>query len=167
MLLKNCNIIVAVDANLGIGKNGGLLCHLPDDLRHFKSVTMGHAVVMGRKTYESLPVRPLPGRDNYVISTSAEIDGAVVVRHPLDVLKLVCDDDFFVIGGASVYSFFLPYANRLYVTHINHVFDDADCFFPPLCDESDGVRWQAVSIEAHEADERNPYSFTFVTYERC
>lgn len=170
MIVKNCNIIVAVDANMAIGKGGGLLCHLPDDLRRFKLLTLGHPVVMGRKTYESLPVRPLPGRDNYVISSKGSIDGAKVLRNPLDVLHHVGDDeDFFVIGGASVYSYFLPMAARLFVTHINHAFDGADCFFPDFLDPENhrAECWRITERIDHPADERHAFPFSFVIYERC
>lgn len=158
MSQMKCNIIVAIDSAGAIGKDNALLCHLPADLKHFKELTMGYPVVMGRKTWESLPKKPLPGRTNYVITSSNTIDQAIVIHDVKDVLNMI-DREFFVIGGASVYQQFLPYAHKLYITRIHHTFKYADVFFPHI----DSIDWTPITREYHPSDERHQYPFTFET----
>jgi dihydrofolate reductase len=159
------SLIVALGKNNEIGKNNRMLCHLPADLKHFKEITSGHTVMMGRKTFESLPKGPLPNRKNIVISRTKDlkIDGATVYDS-LDraLLKLPDEDEVFIIGGAQIYQQTLPVADKLYLTKIQADFPEADTFFPPI----NYAEWRETSRETHLADEKNPYSFSFVEYER-
>ena len=128
------NLIVAIDKNNGIGKNGDLLCHLSADLKHFKEVTTGKTVVMGYNTLISLPKSaPLKNRRNIVLyEKDIEIEGAEVCHSIDELIALVKEldsDEVFVIGGAMVYSTLMPYCEKLYITHIDHTFD-ADRFLP-------------------------------------
>ena len=135
------------------------------DLQHFKALTIGHTVVMGSKTYLSLPRRPLPGRRNIVLTRqdAALFEGAEVVRSIEDILALNSPaNEIFIIGGGEIYRQMMPYADRLYITRIHHTWDDADTFFPTI-DES---QWSVESEERHQADEQNPYDYTFQTYSR-
>ena len=158
------NLIVAIDKNNGIGKNGDLLCHLSADLKHFKEVTTGKTVIMGYNTLISLPKSaPLKNRRNIVLyEKDIEIEGAEVV-HSLDelmeLIKGIDSDELFVIGGAMVYTLLMPYCKRLYITHIDKAFD-ADRFLPEIkADE-----WRA--IEESEPMEEEGIPFRYVTYER-
>lgn len=125
------SMIAAVGKNLELGKNNDLIWHFKEDMKFFKETTMGHPVIMGRKTFESLP-KVLPGRRNIVISSNAEYkaDGAEVVTSVEDALKIAENEDAFVIGGGKIYKEFLPYANNLYLTEIDADCKDADTFFP-------------------------------------
>ncbi|MBR6632905.1 MAG: dihydrofolate reductase [Clostridia bacterium] len=158
------NLIVAIDKNNGIGKNGDLLCHLSADLKHFKEVTTGKTVIMGYNTLISLPKSaPLKNRRNIVLyEKDIEIEGAEVV-HSLDelfeLIKDVDTDQLFVIGGAMVYTLLMPYCKRLYITHIEKAFD-ADRFLP----EIKADQWRA--IEESETMEEEGIPFRYVTYER-
>lgn len=158
------NLIVAIDKNNGIGKNGDLLCHLSADLKHFKEVTTGKTVIMGYNTLISLPKSaPLKNRRNIVLyEKDIEIDGAEVVHSIEELFELVKDvdpDELFVIGGAMVYTTLMPYCQKLYITHIEKAFD-ADRFLPEIkADE-----WRAV--EESELMEEGELSFRYVTYER-
>jgi len=158
------SIIVAISENNAIGKQGGLLCHLPEDLKHFKSITTGHPVLMGERTYLSLPVRPLPNRRNIVLTDNPDFaaNGVEIVRSIPEAQALMQDGEFFIIGGGMVYRQFFPLADKLYITHIHHSWDDADTFFP----EIKATEWQKVSEEHHNADEKNPYAYTFVEYNK-
>jgi len=159
------SIIVATGRNNEIGINGGLLCHLPADLKHFKEITSGHPVIMGRKTFQSLPKGPLPNRRNIVISRnpSLKIEG-VEVYSSLDhaFIKLIDEDEVFIIGGAQIYEQALPIADKIYLTKINASFPEADVFFPQI----DFSVWREADRETFLADEKNPYSFSFIEYER-
>ncbi len=158
------SIIVVIDENNAIGLNNGLLCHLPNDLKYFKRVTSGHPVIMGRHTYESLPIKPLPGRKNIVISTSlfGSLPGCILVSSIEEALRQ-CDDaeECFVIGGAQIYRQMIPLAQKLYATRIRHRFK-ADAFFP----EIDANQWQLRSSEPHDPDEKHPYAYSFDVYEK-
>lgn len=127
------NIIVAIDRRGAIGRNGDLLFHISADLRHFKAVTTGHTVVMGRRTLESLPKGALPNRRNIVVSRNAafEAPGAETATS-LDAALAMAGDDAFVIGGADIYRQALPKADALYLTVINAEGENADAFFPPI-----------------------------------
>jgi dihydrofolate reductase len=157
------SLIVAVARNGVIGRDNKLPWHLPADLKHFKSVTMGKPVVMGRKTWESIG-RPLPGRKNIVISRNPDFraEGCEVVSS-LDAALRVCAgaEEIFVIGGSQLYAEALNRASRLYVTRIE---DDVagDTFFPAI----DPAAWQIVSSEIHAPDERNRLPFRFEMLER-
>jgi dihydrofolate reductase len=150
------SVIVAVAKNRAIGLNNTLPWHLPEDLKRFRALTMGHHIIMGRKTYESLG-RLLPGRTTVIVSRNADyqIPGAIVVGS-LEQAVAACGDDAeaFVIGGAELYRLALPVADRLYLTEIDQVFD-GDAFFPEL--EADG--WREVAREAHVGAEGLPFSY--------
>ena len=159
------SIIVAISENNAIGKAGDLLCYLPDDLKHFKALTMGATVVMGKKTFFSLPRRPLPNRRNIVLTRDESFQYEnTEVAHSIEELQkmLTADEKVFIIGGGEVYRQFMPLATELHITHIHHTWEDADTFFP----EIDPTLWQCVSEERHEADEKHDYAFTFATYKR-
>lgn len=158
-------IIVAVDQQNGIGKQNDLLCHLPNDLKRFKELTLNHSVIMGRKTYLSLPKRPLPGRKNIVLTAQkGNLDGECVVVSSLESAfeAVKGEEEVFVMGGASVYEQALPQADKIYLTRIHHSFAEADVFFPAV----DLDQWQLVAKEEHRADERHCYDYTFETYIR-
>lgn len=125
------SMIAAVGKNLELGKNNNLIWHFKEDMKFFKDTTMGHTVVMGRKTFESLP-KALPGRKNIVISSNAEYQaqGATVVTSVEEALQIADNEEIFVIGGGKIYAEFLPYADKLYLTEINAECEDADTYFP-------------------------------------
>ena len=158
------SLIVAVAANGAIGKQQDLLCYLPNDLKRFKAITLGHTIVMGRRTFESLPKGALPGRTNVVVTRQAEAswENTVVVHTIDEVLVDSADKELFVIGGGTLYAQTIDRADRLYITHIHHEFTDADTFFPTVNYEE----WEEIEREEHEADERHPYAYSFVTYQR-
>lgn len=159
------SLIVAVGKNNEIGKNNRMLAHMPADLKHFKEVTSGHTVIMGRKTFESLPKGPLPNRKNIVISRNKdlEIDGALVYSS-LDyaLIKVMDEEEVFIIGGAEIYKQVLPDADKLYLTKIHTEFPEADTFFP----EINYREWRIVSQESFPADDKNPFAYTFLEMER-
>lgn len=125
------SMIAAVGKNLELGKNNNLIWHFKEDMKFFKDTTMGHTVVMGRKTFESLP-KALPGRKNIVISSNAEYQaqGATVVTSVEEALQIAANEEIFVIGGGKIYAEFLPYADKLYLTEIDAECEDADTYFP-------------------------------------
>jgi dihydrofolate reductase len=156
--------IVAMDQNRVIGKDNRLPWHLPADLAYFKKVTMGHAIVMGRKTFESIG-RPLPGRENVIVTRnrSFQPEGCKVLHSIEEVKQFAAmrDDEVFVIGGAELFRATLPVADRLYITKIEASFP-GDTFYPAF-DESE---WQLVSYTKGIKDEKNPYDYAFIVYER-
>jgi len=159
------SIIVAISEENAIGKQGGLLCHLPNDLKHFKAVTNGATVIMGERTFFSLPKHPLPNRRNIVITDVAgkTFEGAESAYSIEEAVQMVANEqEAFIIGGGMVYRQFMPIADKLYITHIHHSWNDADTFFPEIKPEE----WQLVSTEKHLADENNPYDYTFAEYLR-
>lgn len=159
------SIIVAIAENYAIGKKGDLLCHMPADLKHFKEITSGQTVLMGERTFFSLPKHPLPNRRNIVLTDvpGKTFDGAEAV-YSLDELcaKVNPNEEAFAIGGGMVYRQMMPLADKLYITHIHHSWEDADTFFP----EIDPAIWEQSSAEKHYADDKNPYDYTFCTYNR-
>ena len=160
------SIIVAIAADYAIGRQGSLLCHLPDDLKHFKAITSTHPVLMGERTFLSLPTRPLPHRRNIVLTDQEEktFEGAEAVYSLDEALALLrqADDECFIIGGGMVYRQFMALADKLYITHIHHTFDEADTFFPSI----EPSVWHCISQEHHDSDEKNPYPYTFAEYIR-
>lgn len=159
------SLIAAVADNNALGKDGDLLWHLPNDLKHFKALTLGHSVVMGAHTYFSLPRRPLPKRRNIVLTsrTLPEFDGAELARSVPDALRMTAsEDEVFVIGGGAIYEQMLSLADKLYITHVHHSFDEANTFFPTIEPQD----WILEQQEEHPADERHPYPYTFATYIR-
>lgn len=159
------SIIVALDINNAIGKDNKLLCHLPNDLKYFKTQTKGHTVIMGRNTFESLPNGALPNRRNIVLSRNKEYSClGCELSLSLDAAIKLCKNEknIFIIGGSSVYREAIDVADKLYVTHIDHSFENADTFFPLI----DGNKWIEVSRQTHFKDETNKYTHSFVIYEK-
>jgi dihydrofolate reductase len=159
------SIVAALGKNNEIGKGNDLLCHLPSDKKHFKEITWGHTVIMGCKTFESLPKGPLPNRRNIVVSRrkGLKIEGAEVYFSLDDAfIKLIDEKEIFIIGGAQVFEQTLPIADKLYLTKIHASFPDADAFFPSIRFRE----WTETSRETFSADEENPYSFSFVEVRR-
>ena len=156
------SIIVAIAENGVIGDKNKLLWHIREDLQHFKAMTTGHPVVMGRKTYESLG-RPLPGRRNVVISRQElTIAGSQTVHSLDEALALFGpDEEVFIIGGAQIYAAALPLANRFYLTRVEHPYE-GDTRFP----DWNPAAWRLVASERVEHGAADPYPFTFETYER-
>ncbi len=170
------SIIVAIAENYAIGKKGDLLCHMPADLKHFKDITSGKTVMMGERTFFSLPKHPLPNRRNIVLTDVAgkTFEGAEAVysidemvdkvesRKTATSSLKVESEEAFVIGGGMVYRQMMPLADKLYITHIHHSWEDADTFFPEIKESE----WKLLNAERHFADEKNPYDYTFATYAR-
>lgn len=159
------SIIVAISENNAIGQKGGLLCHLPADLKHFKEITSGHPVLMGERTYLSLPKRPLPNRRNIVLTDNPQFaaEGVEIVHSIPEALQLINEDstaEFFIIGGGMVYRQFFTVADKLYITRIHHTWNDADTFFPEIKDNE----WQVIKQEDCTSDDKNPYNYTFLEY---
>ena len=162
-------IMVAVAANGIIGSDNGLPWHLPEDLRHFKHVTLGKPIVMGRKTFESIG-RALPGRTNIVISRNAEFvaEGVTVVVSLNAALELAGEvalqdgaEELVVIGGAEIYGLAVPGADRLYITEV-HARVEGDTLLPEINWEN----WRETDREMHPAIDPNPYAYSFVVYDR-
>lgn len=156
------SLIVAMDEQRGIGKDQQLLCHLPEDLKFFKTQTLGKPMIMGRRTYESIG-RPLPGRRSIVLTeTTLSISGVEIAHNVAHALELCAGaPEIMVIGGASVYASFLPLARAIYLTHIHHTFT-ADTYFPEL----DPTLWRPTVLKEFAADEKNAYDLTFLRYEK-
>ena len=159
------SIIVAIAENYAIGKKGDLLCHMPTDLKHFKDITSGKTVMMGERTFFSLPKHPLPNRRNIVLTDVAgkTFEGAEAVYSIDEMVKCIQgEEEAFVLGGGMVYRQMMPLADKLYITHIHHSWEDADTFFPEIKESE----WKLLNAEHHFADEKNPYDYTFAEYGR-
>ena len=170
------SIISAIANNNEIGRKNELLCNLPIDMRHFRKTTSGHPVIMGQRTFESLgigpngkPGKPLPNRRNIILTLDKEFkrDDAEVTYSLEELDKLLentakKDEELFIIGGGQIYKLFIDKALRLYITHVNAEFLDADTFFPNI----DKNKWKIISEERHEKDEENIYDTNFVIYEK-
>jgi dihydrofolate reductase len=159
-------LIVAMDKNRLIGVNGRIPWHLPDDMKWFREQTIGKPVVMGRKTFESIPdrFRPLTGRHNIVVTRNwlYQAEGVTVVNSVEAALAAAgVMDEIVVIGGAELYTQLLPQADRLYLTRIDAEFD-GDAYFP----EIDPAAWHEVYRQEHPADDRHDYAFTWFIWER-
>jgi dihydrofolate reductase len=154
-------LVVARAENGAIGRDGKLSWHLPDDLRHFKAVTMGTPMVMGRRTFESLPGL-LPGRRHIVLSRDPawQADGAEVARDVADAIRIADAQHVSVIGGADIFRLFLPLADRIELTEV-HARPEADTFLPAF----DPFYWREATREAHPARDGKP-AFSFVRLER-
>lgn len=161
------SLIAAVSENNVIGRDGKLPWNLPADLKHFRELTKGHPVIMGRKTYESIG-HPLSHRRNIVVTRKKELklEGCKVVGSVEEAIKLTqasasTSDEAFIIGGAEIYKAALPRSHRIYLTRV-HAEVEGDAFFP----EVDFSQWREVSRKHHEADAEHAYPFTFLVYER-
>ena len=157
------SIIVAIGENNAIGKNNQLLWHMPNDLKHFKDVTSGRTIIMGRKTFDSVG-KPLPKRRNIVVTRQdITIPGCEVVKSIEDGLALCKgEDEVFIGGGAEIYKLAMHLTDRIYLTIIHKSFD-ADTFFP----EIDRKEWKEVSRQDFQPDEKNPLPYSFITLERA
>ncbi|MFC3885081.1 dihydrofolate reductase [Bacillus songklensis] len=158
------SFLVAMDKNRVIGRDNQLPWHLPADLKFFKEITMGHPVIMGRKTHESIG-RPLPGRENIIITRNEhyKAEGCTVL-HSISAIKEIEEqrnEELFVIGGAQIFQHTFPIADRLYITWIEEEFE-GDTYFPEF-DEHD---WELVSRKKGIKDEKNPYDYYFLMYDR-
>ncbi len=162
--MKKISIIVAVAENNAIGKDNRLLWHISNDLKRFRRITTGHTVIMGKRTFKSLPGGPLPGRRNIVISDNRNdrFDGCIMAYSIDDALN-ICDDvkENFIIGGGTIYSQFLKYATKIYITRIHKSFD-ADTYFPELNYD----KWIEIEKEDYPPDKNNSFSYSFITYKR-
>ena len=165
--------IVAVDNNWGIGYQGELLEHLPPDMKYFKELTMGNIVIMGRKTWDSLPIKPLLGRSNIILSRTLQRDSWIYDEeaHYIQFVPEITEHDLktfqnssnhlFVIGGSEVYKQLLPYCDRVYVTFIGKSHDNVDTYFPNLNKDPE---WEVSTCT--ELREYNNISYAFLTYDR-
>lgn len=153
----------AEDENGLIGNNNQLPWRLPADLQYFKKQTMGHPIVMGRKTYESIG-KPLPGRENIILTRDPgyHAEGCTVLHTKEELIGAYQDSDIFITGGSEIFRLFADEADRLYMTKIHEEFA-GDTFFPKL----DWSRWKLVSSQKGPKDERNPYDYEFRIYERA
>lgn len=158
------SLLVAMDKNNVIGKDNTLPWHLPADLAYFKKVTMGHPIVMGRKTFDSIG-RALPGRENIVITRDVNYHAeGITVIHSIDEILSMRDkteNEIFVIGGAEIFNAILPYSDRLYITEIEAEFE-GDTYFPTF----DRSAWKLISEEKGPKNEKNPYDYSFLVYEK-
>lgn len=163
--MSKISIIAAVDRRMAIGFENELLFWLPNDLKRFKALTTGNTIIMGRKTFESLPKGALPNRRNVVLSSNpaTECPGAEIFPS-LEAALQSCkeDENVYIIGGASVYQQALPLADELCLTEIDSTAPEADAFFP----EVSPAIWHEKSRDAHPADEKHPCPYAFVDYER-
>ena len=158
-------IIAALAENNAIGYQNNLLYHLRADLQRFKALTTGHTIIMGRRTFESLPKGALPNRRNIVLTRQEGLTFPNTEVFPsLKEALAACgkDEDVYIIGGASVYAEAFPLADRLCLTHVHATPEQADVFFPEFSTED----WEVTFSERHEADEKNDQAYTFVNYER-
>ncbi len=162
--MKPISIIVAIASNNAIGKDNNLLWHISDDLKRFKKITSGHTVVMGKNTFYSLPIRPLPKRKNIVLTDIANenIEGCTMAYSIEEAMELMDDDrENFIMGGGSIYKQFMPLANKLYITRVHKDFE-ADTFFPNI----DTKEWKLVEKLDNEPEKEGSFRFSYEIYER-
>lgn len=156
-------MVVAIAENHAIGKDNQLLWHLPKDLKHFKQITAGHTIIMGRKTFDSMG-KPLPNRRNIVITRNEDLEltGAEVVTNMDAALALASsEEEVFIIGGAEIYKMAMSLTDKIYLTVVHHSFE-GDAYFP----EIDPDIWEETASEHHETDDKHQYKFTYSTLER-
>lgn len=159
-------IVSAIDMNNGIGDaDGNLLYNLPKDMKFFKSLTTGKHVVMGRKTWESLPTKPLPKRKNYILTMNEEYEayGAKILHHTDEVHELAKSTDVYIIGGAEIYYQFIDDADELIITHVHDLHSDAKAHFPDFGYKEFEIVGEPIK---HEADDQHEQSFSFTRYKR-
>ncbi|MDB9720691.1 dihydrofolate reductase [Winogradskyella sp.] len=156
-------LIVAAGENNAIGKDNDLIWHLSNDLKRFKSLTNGHHIIMGRKTFESFP-KPLPNRTHIVITRQTDYkvpSGVIVVNSLADAIDAAkSDNQPFIIGGGEIYKQALALVDKLEITRVHAVFENADTFFP----EIDNTKWQEINRTTHNVDEKHAHAFSFITY---
>jgi dihydrofolate reductase len=161
---KDISIIVAIASNYAIGKDNDLLWHISDDLKRFKRLTEGHCIVMGKKTYFSLPKRPLPKRTNMVITDvpAEQIDDCLMAYSIEDAIeKMDAHAENFIIGGGSIYRQFLEHANKMYITRVHKDYE-ADTFFPEFALDD----WNLVEKQDVNDDPQNDFNYSYEIYER-
>jgi dihydrofolate reductase len=156
------SLVVAASTNNAIGKNNQLLWHLPNDLKFFKNVTWGMPVLMGRKTFEALGNKPLNGRINIVLTSDRKYkqEGIIVVNKIKDAEFFAKENDYkelMILGGANVYAQIIDDADKIYITRVHHVFEDADAFFPEINEKS----WKLISNEDYSKDDKHAYDYSF------
>ncbi len=163
-IVNGLTIIVAAGENDAIGKNNNLIWHLSDDLQRFKSLTSGHAIIMGRKTFESF-TKPLPNRKHIVITRQSNYqvpEGVLVVHNLTDAIAAAQGDaQPFIIGGGEIYKQAMPFASKIELTRVHETFE-ADTFFPHI----DMSNWNIKTEQLHPSDENHKHSFSFITYTR-
>lgn len=157
--------VVAISENRAIGKDNKLIWHLPADLKHYKNVTMGHHMIMGRRTYESIG-RPLPGRVTVIVTRDKnyKAEGCVVVHsitEAIEVARRAGDNEACIVGGAEIFNQAMDITDKIYLTIVHETFE-ADTFYPEL----DPVKWKLVKKEDHAPDEKNKHSYSFCEYVR-
>ena len=163
MIQKNISIIVAIAENFAIGKNNDLLFHLPNDLKHFKEITSGHTIIMGRNTLLSLPKWPLPNRRHIIITDKKDdvfLGCETVFSIEEAIKKVEGEEEAFIIGGGMIYKQFFPIAGKLYLTVVHKPFE-ADIFFP----EIDYTEWDETSREDFK-DEKNDFEYSYLNLKR-
>ena len=156
------NLIVASGRNGAIGRKGELIWHISDDLKRFKSLTTGYPVIMGRKTWESLPKKPLPGRRNIVVTSNPDYvaEGAEVVNEPVQALNITYGESPFIIGGGEIYRTLMPFATRLHLTYVDEDAPDADTRL-----DIDSSEWELTHKEGPFMTDSG-LNYSFLTYER-
>ncbi len=164
-VVDNLTMIVAAGENNEIGKDNDLIWHLSDDLKRFKSLTSGHHIIMGRKTFESFP-KPLPNRTHIVITRQSNYkapDGVIIVNSIEDAINIAKKDTQpFIIGGGEIYKQAMPYASKIEITRVHATFPEADTFFPKI----DTSIFKETSNVFHKKDDNHQYEFSFLTFER-
>jgi dihydrofolate reductase len=158
-------ILVACDENRVIGKDNQLIWHLPADLKRFKSLTTGHVILMGRKTYESIG-KPLPNRTTIVITrqTDFQAEGTITAHSVEEAIlkaKSLSREDIFIVGGAEIYTVSMALADQILLTQLHDIFE-GDAFFPEISPET----WKIVDRERGLTDEKNPFQYSFITYQK-
>ncbi len=156
-------IIAAAAENNALGKNNDLVWHLPDDFKRFKELTTGHAIIMGRKTFESFP-KLLPNRKHIVITRKQDYHpNGVHTTHTLEQAISLAqhDEQTYIIGGGEIYNLAMDVADKIELTRVHHIFD-ADTFFP----EIDAQRWELIKEIKHPKDERHAFAFSYLSYVR-
>lgn len=162
------SIIAAIGKNNELGKKNTLLWSLPADMKHFRKTTKEHTVIMGQKTFESIGF-PLPDRRNIVLTKDNSFNiKEIETIHSLEELENLLkktskkDEEIFVIGGGQIYKLMMEKADKLYITHVDASFPDADTFFPEIIP----IVWNEISHEEHKKDQENPFDYTFSVYEK-
>ncbi len=162
--MAKISLIAAIDDHGGLGFDNKLLCHLPADLQHFKTITLGKPIIMGRKTFLSIG-RPLPGRKNIVLSSTLPAQEGIEIVHSMKEAIQKCEkeisDEIMIIGGAALFEETMACAETIYLTHIHHSFK-ADVFFPIIKE----TEWLCIEATPKSKDEKNAYDMTFKTYIR-
>jgi dihydrofolate reductase len=156
------SIIVAIAENRAIGANNGLPWKLPNDMKRFRELTTGHTVIMGRKTFESLPKGALPNRTNVVLTKNrnASFENCITCNDLKEAIQTCNAGETFIIGGAGIYNQAIDFADKLYITSVHHSFENADVFFPKINEDE----WTLTEQGNFPNDDKHLYPYTFQTY---